>query len=275
MKRLILAICISLVPTLILAQRGRGVETPSRYGLGGIAMTVFFIVIYQLYKLIDRRIEKSDKLSEIKQEQKKKKTTRNYPSEVQEKEKRINGGVYEEGEVKLFGTKAYLNEKEFEETSNKLNIFGGTLTSDTFKYWAKSYLINGVLNIRGKDNVIFRKKIYKEGTLVYEETYSKGELRDGRFTSNFPNGQLQSESFYKNGMEYGTSRFWYENGQLEYESYYKNGLMHGTDKNWHENGQLKSESCYKDGLEHGTFKSWHENGQLESEYNCENGMWNF
>lgn len=37
----------------------------------------------------------------------------------------------------------------------------------------------------------------------------------------YPNGQVQSESQYRNGMLDGTSRGWYENGALQFERVYR------------------------------------------------------
>ena len=61
----------------------------------------------------------------------------------------------------------------------------------------------------------------------------------------FRNGQLWSETEYKNGIKHGMSRNWRENGQLFYEEEYKHGIKHGMSRNWHENGQLQCETEYK------------------------------
>ena len=55
---------------------------------------------------------------------------------------------------------------------------------------------------------------------------------------------------------------WYENGQLQEQTFYRNGKLEGECKSWYENGQLQVQAFYRDGKEEGERKLWYENGQL-------------
>ena len=80
-----------------------------------------------------------------------------------------------------------------------------------------------------------------------KDSYINYTMTDGRATSWRDNGQLASESNYKDGNLDGTYKLWHVNGQLCEEFSYKDGNLDGTYKFWHANGQLREECFYKDG----------------------------
>ena len=41
----------------------------------------------------------------------------------------------------------------------------------------------------------------------------------------YKNGQMESERYYKKGVQSGTERHWYDNGQKRWEMIYQNGRM--------------------------------------------------
>ncbi|MBT2533584.1 hypothetical protein J7E83_15940 [Arthrobacter sp. ISL-48] len=64
----------------------------------------------------------------------------------------------------------------------------------------------------------------------------------------FPNGAIESESTYKEGLRDGLSRTWDENGLLGSEFTCRLGTMHGNSKKWHANGQLAEDGNYEWGV---------------------------
>lgn len=84
-----------------------------------------------------------------------------------------------------------------------------------------------------------------------QKTYMGGGLknneRDGLWQSFYENGQVWSETTYKDGVEEGFSRTFYENGQIRYEGNYKSGKMDGKWNYYDETGKLIKTETYKEG----------------------------
>ena len=66
---------------------------------------------------------------------------------------------------------------------------------------------------------------------VYDQPVIHGETmngkREGRWMSFFPNGKMQSECFYVDGLNHGKTKVYLENGKLLYEGEYVNGEKAG------------------------------------------------
>ena len=126
----------------------------------------------------------------------------------------------------------------------------------------------------------FIKKYHDNGQLESETTYKNGKL-DGPYKTYHENGQLREEGTYNNGTRIGLYRIYYDNGQLlmelnyiEYKydigsspPYWRLGKQEGPSMFYYKNGQLKQKKTYKDGKEHGPSVQYYENGQLYSEGN--------
>ena len=68
------------------------------------------------------------------------------------------------------------------------------------------------------------------------------------------NGQKQSETNYKDGVQEGLETSWFENGQKQSEASYKDGKISSLLILWDENGQKKNEENYKNGVFVGNLK---------------------
>lgn len=66
-------------------------------------------------------------------------------------------------------------------------------------------------------------------------------------------------------------RTYYPNGQIEWEGSFKNGIPHGLNRRWHENGVLASEIYLKEGVPDGIGKQWDKTGKLILTYEIKNG----
>ena len=60
---------------------------------------------------------------------------------------------------------------------------------------------------------------YDNGIMMMEGTVAN-ELRNGDWTSYFPDGKVQSTGVYKDGLRVGKSKVYHENGQLWMDGWY-------------------------------------------------------
>ncbi|UZX01722.1 hypothetical protein F8G81_03130 [Arthrobacter sp. CDRTa11] len=81
----------------------------------------------------------------------------------------------------------------------------------------------------------------------------------------FPNGAIESETTYKDGLSDGLSRSWDEQGQLRAQFTCRLGAMHGNRKKWHANGQLAEDGNYEWGVRIDE-KEYNGQGALISEF---------
>src|SRR5438552_9371533 len=77
-----------------------------------------------------------------------------------------------------------------------------------------------------------------------------------------PEGQLQGEIEYRNGLEWGMKREWYAPGKPYYEGRLYRGVLDGKKREWHQNGQLAEEGDYELGFKLRK-KCWDEDGNLK------------
>jgi antitoxin component YwqK of YwqJK toxin-antitoxin module len=83
-----------------------------------------------------------------------------------------------------------------------------------------------------------------------------------------PEGWLQSEQEYRDGMAEGAGRGWFNSSQPESEAHFSGGLLHGLRQGWHEMGGL----AYKEMFEYGVRtwgKSWDEAGALTEDFHLQ------
>jgi antitoxin component YwqK of YwqJK toxin-antitoxin module len=77
-------------------------------------------------------------------------------------------------------------------------------------------------------------------------------LGDEPFTgvgfAHHPDGWLQVEIEYKDGLKWGTQREWFAPDQLLTEAELQSGLVHGKKRSWHRNGKLAEEGEYESGV---------------------------
>ncbi|HEY0199518.1 MAG TPA: hypothetical protein VGC19_13460 [Rhodanobacter sp.] len=81
----------------------------------------------------------------------------------------------------------------------------------------------------------------------------------------FPNGQLKTEWFEKDGKIEGWRRHWLKNGQLFSEAEYRDGLTNGVLREWSEDGRLILLAHTKDGEFHGHYQAWWDDGLRKEE----------
>src|ERR1041385_6947816 len=99
----------------------------------------------------------------------------------------------------------------------------------------------------------------------------KDDVRNGLFTSYYPDGKKFTEGNYLNNMKVGTWNKWYESGNKGQEINYSNGKLDGISKTWHKNGTLLSQIKYENGKEVYSW-NWYSNGKFFSSSYWENGL---
>ncbi len=122
----------------------------------------------------------------------------------------------------------------------------------------KKEKFTGLLVTEFEVNGVLRKTPYVNGIL------------EGKEEEIFPNGQIASERFYKEGRRVGVHRGWFENGQIRFQYEYEDGLMHGSLWEWNPKGELYSYAKMNKGEEVGR-KVWREDGQIYANYVFRNG----
>jgi antitoxin component YwqK of YwqJK toxin-antitoxin module len=88
------------------------------------------------------------------------------------------------------------------------------------------------------------------------------DVKHGRYTTWFPNGQRSQEGAYVVDVPDGQFTWWYPNSQERMSGSYKNGKSHGPWVWWHENGQRAAQGTYVYGTPSGVWASWEDNGRL-------------
>ncbi len=109
-----------------------------------------------------------------------------------------------------------------------------------------------------------------EANGVLRKTPYLGGILEGKEVEIFPNGQIASERFYKEGKRVGVHKGWFENGQIRFQYEYEDGLMHGSLWEWNKKGELYSYAKMNKGEEIGR-KVWREDGQIYANYVFRNG----
>ena len=111
---------------------------------------------------------------------------------------------------------------------------------------------------------------YKNGNLASETPYKNGK-EEGIEKWYYENGNLNIETPYKNGKEEGIEKWYYWNGSLRTETPYKNGKVDGIARWYYDNGNLVIEVSYKNYELHGDLKYYTEDGKLLALVKAENG----
>ena len=75
----------------------------------------------------------------------------------------------------------------------------------------------------------------------------------------------RSETVFRDGLIWGTTKEWYGSGQLMREASYFKGVFHGKVQEWHKSGQLAEQGEYEYGIALWE-KRWDENGQLVEDF---------
>lgn len=124
---------------------------------------------------------------------------------------------------------------------------------------------------------------------IYQVKDTIRNIRNGRYTSYYINGNIESQGYFQNNQSTGIWEFFYESGNLKmrgalknntnaghWEFFYENGrksmegVMNGRVREgkwnyYYEDGSLKETGTYVAGKRQGIWKAFYEDGALKSE----------
>ncbi len=103
------------------------------------------------------------------------------------------------------------------------------------------------------------KKMIPEVITINETTQIKTE----RYS--YPNGNVSSKIYYKNGEKHGLETWWGKSGQKRLKAMWKDGKEHGLTIAWNEDGTKNREEMMKDDKSYGLDTRWGEDGQKKQE----------
>lgn len=95
--------------------------------------------------------------------------------------------------------------------------------------------------------------------------------QDGIIKSLYPNGNVESEINFKDGIREGEAKFYFENGNIKEERNYVNGRVEGLVKIYSEAGKLKEVYVIEDGRRDGPTSLFDENGNYLTDIYFESG----
>ena len=95
-----------------------------------------------------------------------------------------------------------------------------------------------------------------------EVTYKMGKV-NGLKKVYYPEGALQEEGYFKNGLRDGISKWYTQDRHLSIEYTYKDGNLNGIQRTFHTNGNIASEGNMVNNLEEGEYVEYFQNGKLK------------
>lgn len=104
-----------------------------------------------------------------------------------------------------------------------------------------------------------------------EMSYNMGKL-EGMYRIFYENGKIQEESFYKDNLKSGPSRWYNKNGRMIAMYNYQNGNFEGMQRTYYENDTTQSISNYSLNLLNGEYKEYYRNGVLKATGKYLNGL---
>jgi antitoxin component YwqK of YwqJK toxin-antitoxin module len=108
------------------------------------------------------------------------------------------------------------------------------------------------------------------GKVLTEYNYVNGHM-DGLYRSYYPDGSLQVQDYYKNGLDDSTYTFYFFGGKVAVEGKYHLGNKVGDWKNYRSNGTLTMTEHYENGAVNGKRIYYYENGKPDTEMSMEDG----
>ena len=87
----------------------------------------------------------------------------------------------------------------------------------------------------------------------------------GKVVWRHPDGKLQQETAYVDGLEHGAEIWWHEDGTRAGQSAYERGVLHGATTQWYPGGkQMEMQTQFQNGKQEGQEIWWHDTGQTKN-----------
>ncbi len=122
----------------------------------------------------------------------------------------------------------------------------------------------------GKKNGLYRQ--YYDNGKIQEESWFKDNLKNGLSRWNNKSGQRLAEYNYKNGNFDGLQKTYYENDTLQSTSNYTGNQLSGESKEYFRNGKLKVSGNYLNGQKDGVWTEYDELGKVQKVTRFKDGV---
>ncbi len=93
---------------------------------------------------------------------------------------------------------------------------------------------------------VYEKQYFKSGKLFIEGLLLN-DLRSGKWTALYENGQIWSIGYFEKGLKNGSSEVFYENGKTRYTKNYKDDVAEGLWEFYDPEAKLVGEVMYEKG----------------------------
>lgn len=113
----------------------------------------------------------------------------------------------------------------------------------------------------GRKNGLFRQ--YYDNGKIQEETWYRDDLKHGLSRWNNKTGQRIAEYNYEDGNFSGIQKTYYENDTLQSVMNYMNNVLTGESKEYYRNGRIKLSGVYREGLKEGNWTEFNELGNVQ------------
>ena len=111
---------------------------------------------------------------------------------------------------------------------------------------------------------------YPGGQIRMIENYTAG-MKNGPELKYYPNGELEQNATFFEDKLHGRATGFYPNGQIKFSEKFKYGNLHGSKTTYLENGIKQSEEFYNEGKLDGVIKGWYLDGSIEYQNRWING----
>lgn len=174
---------------------------------------------------------------------------------------------YEDGKVSYEGMyksgKPNGTAKWYEEdghVSSEKTWKSGKLVRETY-YDSKGKVLGDYTIEKGRTEV---KQYYADGSVASEGDYLDGML-DGQWTFYSDNGGWKMAHVNYAYDDYdGRTKYYYPNGKVQYETDYKQGVEHGYRKTYYRNGNIEEEGWVIDDMKQGDWFEYNQRGIMTS-----------
>lgn len=150
----------------------------------------------------------------------------------------------------------------------------GKLTKYLVKIQKISLLVLffAVFSLQGRAQKLDTVRTYfQNGQLRSVGSINEDSVKQGAWTFYFPNGHLNAEEQYKDGILNGIIKYYDTLGNMHALEYRVNGLLDGKAEYYHANGTLQKSGYFKEGVATGHWQYFFPDGSLETNGFFENG----
>lgn len=140
----------------------------------------------------------------------------------------------------------------------RYNVAGGVM-SDT---WMKDSKPDSTMTIFYKNG-----KKMKEANYIPPTDPAMKDMKHGKESEWYENGQLKSEATWDSGSPVGSFTTYYEDGKKASVTNFKDGQKDGEVVDYFKNGEKEKSVLFTAGRRNGVAKEWYENGKLKKEEN--------